>query len=188
MLFALQEMVEEITEDVALTEGNIANISVSYDNIVSEIKRLETMLYRSIYNKLPDYYYTIEKTLLTEGKCLVCNKKSKDIQRKASQIKQSGRCMICESELAENISFDDDWVEKLNCLHEEKKEKLNELNNLKNQLDRLNSKFQNQKKEINRLKNELEDLNRTKIVVESELSQKQSRVQSRRYVYGNIKK
>ena len=48
MLFALQEMVEEITEDVALTEGNIANISVSYDNIVSEIKRLETMLYRSI--------------------------------------------------------------------------------------------------------------------------------------------
>ena len=39
MLFALQEMVEEITEDVALTEGNIANISVSYDNIVSEIKR-----------------------------------------------------------------------------------------------------------------------------------------------------
>ena len=171
MLFALQEMVEEITEDVALTEGNIANISVSYDNIVSEIKRLETMLYRSIYNKLPDYYYTIEKTLLTEGKCLVCNKKSKDIQRKASQIKQSGRCMICESELAENISFDDDWVEKLNCLHEEKKEKLNELNNLKNQLDRLNSKFQNQKKEINRLKNELEDLNRTKIVVESELSQ-----------------
>ena len=171
MLFALQEMVEEITEDVALTEGNIANISVSYDNIVSEIKRLETMLYRSIYNKLPDYYYTIEKTLLTEGKCLVCNKKSKDIQRKASQVKQSGRCMICESELAENISFDDDWVEKLNCLHEEKKEKLNELNNLKNQLDRLNSKFQNQKKEINRLKNELEDLNRTKIVVESELSQ-----------------
>ena len=73
MLFALQEMVEEITEDVALTEGNIANISVSYDNIVSEIKRLETMLYRSIYYKLPDYYYTIEKTLLTEGKCLVCN-------------------------------------------------------------------------------------------------------------------
>ena len=88
-----------------------------------------------------------------------------------SQVKQSGRCMICESELVENISFDNDWVEKLNCLHEEKKEKLNELNNQKNQLDRLNSKFQNQKKEICRLKNELEDLNRTKIVVESELSQ-----------------
>lgn len=174
MLFALQEILEEIAEDVALTEGNIANISVLYDNIVSEIKRLETMLYKSIYNKLPDYYYTIEKNLLTEGKCLVCNKKSKDIQKMASERKQRGRCMICESELAENITFDNDLVENLNYLNEEKKERLNELNNQKNQLDRLNSKFQNQKREINILKNEIEDLNRAKIVVESELSQNNS--------------
>lgn len=170
MLFTLQGMIEEISEDIALAEGNIANISMSYDNILSEIKRLETVLYKSIYNKLPDYYYTIEKSLLTEGKCLVCNKKSKDIQRKASKIKQSGRCMICESELAESISFDDSWIEKLNLLYEKKKEKLNELNNQKNQLTKLNSRFQDKKNEIDKLQTELEELNRTKIVVESELS------------------
>lgn len=171
MLFTLQGIIEEISEDIALAEGNVANISMSYDNIVSEIKRLETILYKSIYNKLPDYYYTIEKSLLTEGKCLVCNKKSKEIQRKASEIKQSGRCMICESELAGNISFDGNWIEKLNFLHEEKKEKLNELKNQKNKLDKLNSKFQDKKSEIDKLQDELEDLNRKKIVVESELSQ-----------------
>ncbi len=170
----LQEMVKEISEDISLTEGNITNISVSYDNVISEIKKFETILYKSIYNKLPDYYYTIEKNLLTEGKCLVCNTKSKDIQKKASVIKQSGRCLICESELTENISVDDDLVDHLNNLHEEKKQKLNEINNQKNQLERLNSKFQNYKKDIDFLKNELEDLERTKLIVESELSQNDS--------------
>lgn len=174
MLFALQENVQEIAEDVSLTEGNIANISVIYDNIVSEIKKLETILYKSIYNKLPDYYYTIEKNLLAEGKCLICNTRSRDIQKKASEIKQSGRCLICKSELTENISVDDDLVDKLNALHEEKREKLNELNNQKNQLDRLNSKFQKHKKDIDLLKDEIENLERAKVIVESELSQNAS--------------
>lgn len=60
-LSALQETIQEISEDVSLIEGNSANLSVSYDNIVLEIKKLETILYKSIYNKLPAYYYTIEK-------------------------------------------------------------------------------------------------------------------------------
>lgn len=173
-LSMLQDNILEIADDVSLTEGNIANLSVEYDSIVSEIKKLETLLYKSIYNKLPDYYFTIEKNLLAEGKCLVCNEKSRDIQKKASEIKQGGKCFICGSKLTENISVDDNLVEKLNVLHEEKKEKLNELNNQKNQLNRLNNKFQNYKNNINLLKNELENLERTKIVVESELSQNAS--------------
>lgn len=47
-LFVLQEDVQEIAEDISLTEGNIANLSVAYDNIVLEIKRLETALYSEI--------------------------------------------------------------------------------------------------------------------------------------------
>lgn len=171
ILSSLQENIQEIAEDVSLMEGNIANVSVTYENIVSEIKRLETILYKSIYDKLPDYYYTIEKNLLAEGKCLVCNEKSRDIQKKASGIKQSGKCFICGSKLTENISIDDNLVEKLNSLNEEKKEKLNELNNQKNQLNRLNIKFQKHNNDIDLLKDELENLERTKIVVESELSQ-----------------
>lgn len=166
----LQEDVQEIAEDISLTEGNIANLSVAYDNIVLEIKRLETILYKSIYNKLPDYYYTIEKNLLSEGKCLICNTKSRNLQKRASEIKRSGRCLICGSELMENITVDDGLVDRLNVLHEEKKERLNELNNQKNQLERLNSKFQKQKRDIDLLKNEIENLERAKIVVESELS------------------
>lgn len=174
ILSSLQEDIQEIAEDVSLMEGNIANVSVVYDNIVSEIKRLETILYKSIYNNLPDYYYTIEKNLLAEGKCLVCNEKSRDIQKKAGEIKQSGKCFVCGSKLTENISIDDNLVEKLNILHDEKKEKLNELNNQKNQLNRLNIKFQKQKNDIDLLKDKLENLERTKMVVESELSQRTS--------------
>lgn len=174
ILYLLQENIQEISEDVFLMEGNIANVSVAYDNIVSEIKKLETILYKSIYNKLPDYYYTIEKNLLAEGKCLVCNEKSRDIQKKANEIKQSGKCFICGSKLTENISIDDNLVEKLNSLHDEKNKKLNELNNQKNQLNRLNIKFQKHKNDIDLLKDELENLERTKIVVESELSQNTS--------------
>lgn len=169
-LMVLQEKIQEVTVDISLIEGNITNLSVIYDKVISEIKRLETKLYKSIYDKLPDYYFTIEKNLLTEGKCLICNTKSKDIQRKANKMKQSGKCLICESDLMENIVVDERLVEKLNLLHEEKREKLNELNNQKNQLRRLNDKFQKYSDEINLLKEQIDNLERTKIVIESELS------------------
>ena len=166
----IQEKIQEVTVDISLIEGNITNLSVIYDKVISEIKRLETRLYKSIYDKLPDYYFTIEKNLLTEGKCLICNTKSKDIQRKANKMKQSGKCLICESDLMENIVVDERLVEKLKLLHEEKREKLNELNNQKNQLSRLNDKFQKYNDEINLLKEKIDNLERTKIVIESELS------------------
>lgn len=169
-LMVIQEKIQEVTVDISLIEGNITNLSVIYDKVISEIKRLETRLYKSIYDKLPDYYFTIEKNLLTEGKCLICNTKSKDIQRKANKMKQSGKCLICESDLMENIVVDERLVEKLNLLHEEKREKINELNNQKNQLSRLNDKFQKYSDEINLLKEQIDNLERTKIVIESELS------------------
>lgn len=169
-LLSIQEKVQDIEEDVSLMEGNIANIAILYENIISEIKRLETNLYKSIYSELPDYYYTIEKNLLAEGRCLICNTKSKDLQKKASKLKQGGRCLICESKLAENIPVDDELVGNLNVLYSEKNEKLNELNNQKNQLNRLKLRFQEYNKEIGLLKEEIENLERTKIVIESELS------------------
>lgn len=173
-LSEIQEIIQEITADISLLEGNITNLSVTYDKIISEIKRLETRLYKSIYDKLPDYYYTIEKNLLTEGKCLICNAKSREIQKKASKIKQSGKCLICGSELVENIAIDDNLVKKLNLLHEEKQQKWNELNNQKNQLAKLDEKFQEHNNEIKSLKEKVENLTRTKIVIESELSKNSS--------------
>lgn len=170
ILSTVQEAIQEITENISIIEGSVANMSVTYDNIILDIKRLETKLYKSIYSTLPDYYYTIEKNLLTEGKCLICNTKSKDIQRKANKIKQSGMCLVCESKLAEIVKIDDDLIENLNTLHEKKKEKLNEINNQKNSLGRLNTKFLQHQNEIISIKHELEDLERTNIVIESELS------------------
>lgn len=90
-----QEKLNELIEENLLIEGSLSNLSAIYDNVMSEIKRLETDLYKSIYNKLPDYYFTIEKNMLADGKCLVCNAKSKEIQHNASTLKQNNKCLIC---------------------------------------------------------------------------------------------
>ena len=177
-LAVIREKIQDISGESSLVEGNIASLSISYDNIVSEIKKLETILYKSIYDNLPDYYYTIEKNLLSEGMCLICNTKSKAIQKRASESKQNGKCLICESELKENIAINDDLIDRLNQLNEEKKEKLNELNNEKNKLDRMNSKIQQNKKDINLLQVDIENLERTRVVVESELVNNNSETNS----------
>lgn len=177
-LAIIQENINEISDDMSLIDGNIANISVEYDNVVSKIKQLETKLYQSIYNKLPDYYYTIEKNMLSEGKCLICNSKSKDIQMKATDIKQHGKCLFCGSELSENLRVGGDLVEKLNMLYEEEREKLHILNNQKNYLQMLQAKFQNLQNDINSLKKDIESLKRIRMTIESELSKEDSTAES----------
>ncbi|MGB4661116.1 MAG: hypothetical protein WBI07_18235 [Mobilitalea sp.] len=166
----MQEVLQEIIDDASQAEGEVTNVSVAHENINTEIKKLETELYKSIYNKVPDYYYTIEKSLLTDGKCLVCNSKSKEIQSKAIQMKENGECMICSSELIDSIPVDSGLVEKLNVLNETKKEKQYELKNKKNRLDTLSDKLQKQQQAIKELKSKIEDLSKTKVVIESELS------------------
>lgn len=166
----MQEVLQEIIDDVSQAEGEVASVSVAHENLSTEIKKLETELYKSIYNKVPDYYYTIEKSLLTDGKCLVCNSKSKEIQSKAIQMKENGECMICSSELIDSVPVDSGLVEKLNKLSDIKREKQQELKNKKNRLDILNDKLQKQQQSINDLKNEIEDLSKSKVVIENELS------------------
>lgn len=165
-----QEKLNELTQENLQIEGMLSNLSAIYDNVMSEIKRLETDLYKSIYNKLPDYYFTIEKNMLAEGKCLVCNAKSKEIQNNATILKQNGKCLVCSSKLVESVSVDPGIVEKLNSLYEEKNEKLNQVNNQKNKLDKLNTKLQESKDSISNIKNIIEDLEREKVIIESELN------------------
>ena len=166
----MQERLQEIIDDVSQAEGEVTNVSVIYENISNEIKKLEADLYKSIYNKVPNYYYTIEKNLLTEGKCLVCNSKSKEIQSKAIQVKEKGKCMICSSELIDSVQVDSKLVETLNKLNDIKKEEQTKLKNKKNKLDILNDKLKNQQKLIIELKNVIEDSSKAKVVIESELS------------------
>lgn len=165
-----QEKFSEVTQESLQIEGTLTNISAIYDNVMSEIKRLETDLYKSIYNKLPDYYFTIEKNMLAEGKCLVCNAKSREIQQNASILKRKGKCLICSSKLVDSVSVDSGVVERLNLLNDEKIEKLNQLNNQKNKQEKLNTKLQESKNSISNLKIIINDLERAKVVIDSELN------------------
>jgi DNA repair exonuclease SbcCD ATPase subunit len=165
-----QEKFNELTQENLQIEGTLSNLSAIYDNVMSEIKRLETDLYKSIYNKLPDYYFTIEKNMLAEGKCLVCNAKSREIQHNATMLKQNGKCLVCSSKLVESVPVDSGIVEQLNILNEEKKERLNQLNNQKNKQEKLSSKLYESKNSIFNLKTIISDLERAKVVIESELN------------------
>lgn len=166
----MQEILQNLIDEASQLEGEVTNTSVTYENICTDIKKLEAELYKSIYNKVPDYYYTIEKSLLTDGKCLVCNTKSKEIQSKAIQMKDHGRCMICSSELMNSIPVDSKLVEKLNVLNETKKEKQQELKNKRYRLNISSDKLEKQKQMIYELKSEIENLSKTKVVIEGELS------------------
>lgn len=39
---------------------------MSMENVDTEVSKLESKLYKSIYNQLPDYYVSIEKVLISE--------------------------------------------------------------------------------------------------------------------------
>lgn len=165
-----QEKYNEMSQESLQIEGTLSNLSAVYDNVMSEIKRLETDLYKSIYNTLPDYYFTIEKNMLSEGKCLVCNAKSRDIQHNATLLKQKGKCLVCSSTLVDSVPVDPSVVDKLNTLNEEKKERLNQVNNQKNIHLKLNTKLNEVKNNIIKLRDTINELERAKVVIESELN------------------
>lgn len=165
-----QEKYNEMSQESLQIEGTLSNLSAVYDNVMSEIKRLETDLYKSIYNTLPDYYFTIEKNMLSEGKCLVCNAKSRDIQHNATLLKQKGKCLVCSSTLVDSVPVDPSVVDKLNTLNEEKKERLNQVNNQKNKHLKLNTKLNEVKNNIIKLRDTINELERAKVVIESELN------------------
>ncbi|MHA9738538.1 hypothetical protein [Robinsoniella peoriensis] len=165
-----QEKYNEMSQESLQIEGTLSNLSAIYDNVMSEIKRLETDLYKSIYNTLPDYYFTIEKNMLSEGKCLVCNAKSRDIQHNATLLKQKGKCLVCSSTLVESVPVDSSVVDKLNSLNEEKKQRLNQVNNQKNKHLKLNTKLNVVKNNITKLKGTINELERSKVVIDSELN------------------
>jgi DNA repair exonuclease SbcCD ATPase subunit len=170
LLLSLNEELQGIAEHISQIEGEATNVSVTYDSIVSEIKKIEIELYKSIYNKLPNYYYTLEKNLLSEGKCLVCNSRSKEIQKKASTMKQNSQCLICSSVFTKTVPVDPNLITNLNSLNKRMKEKKNELNNSNNSLNRLKVSFDECNKKINIHKSKIVELERLKVVIESELS------------------
>lgn len=102
--------------------GERDNISLKIERLSDQISQLETKLFSSNLEKLPDYYYTIEKALITNGECLVCNAKSKEIKDKAIKNSTEKRCIICSSKLVQEIEIDADVIDKINKLYEEKQE------------------------------------------------------------------
>lgn len=169
-LNSLQEEYDEMIRNLSQTEGELTNISVTYDNTISEIKKIETVLYRSIYNNLPDYYFTIEKNMISEGKCLICNTKSKEIQKRAIIQKQNNECFICSSKFKETLPVDTSLIDKLNDLNVLKVDRLNTVNNLKNKVYKQKEAENLCKGKIEQLILEINELERNIVVIESELN------------------
>lgn len=101
-----------------LGERNSASLQI--EQVILEEERLETSMYKSIYEKFPDYYFTLEKNLINSGECLTCGTKDNSIKMKFMKRKEQHSCIICGSEIDDNIDFGDNDIEKMNELHKTK--------------------------------------------------------------------
>jgi|GEM_PF-2672702 len=161
--------------------GERDNISLKIDKISDQISKLESALFSGVLEKLPGYYYTIEKSLITTGECLVCNAKSKDI--KASAIKRSNekKCLICDSPLNYEEEIDPKIIENINELNEKKDEMVVVYNNKCNKIDKLEEEIYKYENRIKQVEDIINTKKRELIYIESLITEKNAQEKTDTY-------
>lgn len=165
----IQEDLDSLILDLNNIEGELTASSVKCDVIKEEIRKKEASLYKSIYSKMPDYYYTLEKNLLSDGKCLVCNSKSNNLKIEAIRKKNNNECFICSSKLSTVEKFSNKDIEILNELNLQKEKQENRNQNLLSRLNDLTNKVNEVKQKQYTKKTELDSLQKQMIIIENEI-------------------
>ncbi|MGP3610638.1 AAA family ATPase [Anoxybacteroides rupiense] len=165
---------EEKEEELNRLLGERNSISQVLERHESEISKLESTIYNSIYESLPDYYLSLEKSLINDGYCLICNSKSKEIKEKFLNNKQYNRCLICESELQKEFEIDESLIEKLNELVDAKERLIIRLNNKEDEVQSCRKDWQRINNELNMLLNEKESISEQMLYIDSLLAEKGS--------------
>ena len=165
----IQEELNGLINDLNNLEGELTLSIVKGDGFKDEIKKIETALYKSIYKKLPGYYYTLEKNLLSEGKCLICNSKSNNLKIEAIRKKNNNECFICASKISEVEEFASTDIERLNDLNQKKVSQENIIQNLTKRFEELQEKITSIKKQQNSRREKVEILQRELLIIDNEL-------------------
>jgi hypothetical protein len=141
---------EEYTYEINKYVGERNKLNQDLESLDNQINREEAKLYSSIYDRLPDYYFTLEKTLINDGKCLACNTKNNHLKAKFKQYKENHTCIVCSSLIDFKDDIDLNVIAVINELNEEREELQRKLKNRQNDVDRnkneysrIDSKIQN---------------------------------------------
>lgn len=132
--------------DNLLGERNSA--SQTLEQIISKENQIETKMYKSIYERFPDYYFTLEKNLINLGECLTCGSKDKLLKDKFFKRKADRCCVICGSKINDKVDFDENDIQLLNDLYERKTSIIQFIENKNNNISKHNAKISEINKDI----------------------------------------
>ena len=90
----LNSDIEDFHEESDELKNTLENLEVEYsrligernegkqkiEQVLAEEEKLEASMYKSIYEKFPEYYFTLEKNLINTGECLTCGAKDKSLK------------------------------------------------------------------------------------------------------------
>lgn len=151
--------------------GERSGILFNIENISTEISKLESKLYSSIYNQLPDYYISVEKALINEGRCLACGSKNKKAKEAASYHKKHGECVICSSKIENIEEFDPKIINKVNKLSESRSQLQTIVMNKTEAISELQQIYDVLSNEVNEQKNILNEKQREIMYLNSSIAQ-----------------
>jgi DNA repair exonuclease SbcCD ATPase subunit len=151
---SLNSVAEDMQEDLRRRFGERNNINQELETIESEINKVESKIYNSIYLSLPDYYISLEKSLVNEGHCLICNTKNKELKETFIINKQKNKCLVCESKLEEDFEIDESIIKQLNQLEDNKNQILVRLGNKEEEVKKCRNEWQMINTQMQNLLNE----------------------------------
>lgn len=117
-------------------------IQIELDEKNKQVDKLETKLFSSMYNKLPNFYINVERAIKEKGKCLICGAESKQIQRMAIEKVTAKQCLVCSSEVLPQEELDPQIINTLNDLNQSKNDLVNRIKNKQIEITELDAKIQ----------------------------------------------
>lgn len=166
-----RELLQELNEKYNTLFGERNEISLEVDAIDTQISKDETKLFNNIYNTLPDFYLPLEKTMINEGKCLVCGTKNKELKEIAETYRKNGKCLICSSEIIYEKEDEEILVDGLNQLYSKRKDLEIRVYNKEEFLNEIKEKITETSNLITKLKEELDKKRREIVYIKSKLSE-----------------
>lgn len=177
----LLSLIENETYDINKFIGERNLLNQELEDIDNYISKEENKLYSSVYDKLPDYYFTLEKSLINDGKCLACSSRNNDFKERYKNRKLHHECLVCGSELTEEFEFNPEIIDNLNSYSLKRDNLKVNIKNKQNEIDKIKEKHSNLNNELNLLLKE-KDLNVNKLVqIESLIAQSKKNIPTDTY-------
>ncbi|MEM1501777.1 chromosome partitioning protein ParA, partial [Bacillus velezensis] len=151
--------------------GERNKLNQDLEGLDNKINKEEAKLYSSIYDRLPDYYFPLEKTLINDGKCLACNTKNHDLKKRFKKNKKHHTCIVCSSPINIEEEIDPNVIVILNNLNKDRQELQKKIENKQKNLDRNNNEYSKIDNDIQLLLKVKEQKSQKLIQIEALLSE-----------------